>query len=149
MDRADFVHEIEIQVPRGRLHAFLCDLSNYRPLHPLIESVEEIPPSEELPGARRYRVVDRIQVGPLRLRATYIAALEPVGEAEVHGYAWQSPGIRLHTIYSLETIGSGTRLVERVSVEAPRLLRRFVIHQARQSHEHTLDRMKAFLEAKD
>ena len=92
MPATDFVHEIEIRVPPARLHAFLCDLHNYVPLHPLIESIEEIPPMNELPGARRYRVV------------------------------------------------------ERVSIEAPLILRRFVVSQARQSHKETLSKMKAWLE---
>jgi hypothetical protein len=152
MSKADFVLEIEIGVPLAELHAFLCDLENYVPLHPLIESIEEIPPSDELPHAphaRRYRVVDRIPVGPFRLRTQYTAALDPVSEREVHGHAWQSPGIRLHTVYQLEEVASGTRLVERVSVEAPRILRRLVVTQARRSHEETLRKMKAFLEGDD
>ena len=149
MPPADFVHEIEIRVALGKLHAFLCDLENYVPLHPLIESIEEIPTTPELPGARRYRVVDRIPLGPLRLRTAYVAALDPVSECEVHGHAWQSPGIRLHTVYSLEAVedgAAGTRLVERVNVEAPRLLRAFVISQARRSHGETLAKMKKLLE---
>ena len=142
----DFVHEIEICVPRARLHDFLCDLQNYLPLHPLIESIQELSPSEAMPHARRYRVVDRIPFGPFRFRSVYTAALESVTEHEVHGHAWQSPGIRLHTIYALEESSSGTRLVERVTIEAPRILRRFVLRQARQSHAETLAKMKALLE---
>ncbi len=146
MPATDFVHEIEIRVPQARLHAFLCDLHNYVPLHPLIESIEEILPMDALPGARRYRVVDRIRLGPFRFRTVYTAALESATANEVHGHAWQSPGIRLKTIYALETTESGTRLVERVSIEAPFLLRRFVVSQARQSHKETLSKMKAWLE---
>jgi hypothetical protein len=151
MSRSHSAHqielEIEIGIPRARLHAFLCDLENYVPLHPLIESIEELAPSEELPRARRYRVVDRIPLGPFRLRTQYTAALDPVSESEVHGHAWQSPGIRLHTIYELHEIASGTRLVERVAVEAAPIFRRFVIRQARQSHEETLAKMKRLLES--
>jgi hypothetical protein len=145
MAPADFVHEIEIRVGLERLHAFLCDLENYAPLHPLIESIEEIAATPELPGARRYRVVDRIPLGPFRLRTVYIAALDPVSEREVHGHAWQSPGVRLHTVYALEESALGTRLIERVSVEAPRFLA-FVVRQARRSHEETLARMKELFE---
>ena len=147
MPANDFVHEIEIRVPQERLHAFLCDLHNYVPLHPLIESIEEISPTDEMPGARRYRVVDRIPLGPFRLRTVYVAALESVTASEVRGHAWQSPGVRLLTIYALEETESGTRLVERVSIQAPRILRRFVVSRARQSHEETLAKMKALLEA--
>ncbi len=146
MPATDFVHEIEIRVPRAQLHAFLCDLHNYVPLHPLIESIEEVSPTDDMPGARRYRVVDRLPLGPFRLRTVYSAALESVTANEVHGHAWQSPGVRLHTTYSLEETESGTRLIERVSIEAPRILRRFVVSQARQSHKQTLAKMKALLE---
>ena len=149
MALADFVHEIEIHVNRARVQAFLCDLQNYVPLHPLVESIVEIPPADEMPQARRYRVVDRIPLGPFRLRTVYTAALEPVSPHEVHGHAWQSPGIRLHTVYGLEDVASGTRLVERVSVDAPRILRRFVVGQARASHEETLRKMKTLLENVD
>ena len=146
MSSFDFMCEIEIFTPPAQLHAFLCDLHNYVPLHPFIESIEEIPSLPEMPGARRYRVVDKIPVGPFKMRTVYTAALEPVSELEVRGHAWQSPGIRLITSYSLEEIMSGTRLVERVKVSAPRLLRGYVIRQARKSHEETLTKMKALLE---
>jgi len=144
--KSDFVHEIVIHASLARLHAFLCDLHNYVPLHPLIESIQEIPPADEAPDARRYRVVDRIPIGPFRLRTVYTAALQPVGDREVQGHASQSPGVRLHTIYTLEEVPSGTLLVERVSIEAPGILRHFVIVQARKSHEETLAKMKLLLE---
>ncbi len=95
---------------------------------------------------RRYRVVDRISIGPFRLRTVYTAVLQPVSEREVHGHASQAPGVRLHTIYTLEEVTSGTCLVERVSIAAPRILRRFVIAQARKSHEEALAKMKVLLE---
>jgi hypothetical protein len=146
MPEADFEHEIEIGVPRRDLHAFLLDLSHYADLHPLIESIEEIDRSEALPHARRYRVVDRIPIGPFRFRTAYVAALEPVSEYEVQGHAWQSPGIRLTTRYCLEDIEHGTRLIERCSVSAPLLMRRYVIGQARRAHGETLEKMKRLLE---
>jgi hypothetical protein len=147
MSSIDFVHTVDIQVGRARLYDFLCDLQNYRPLHPLIESIEEIAPSEEMPRARRYRVVDRIPVGPFRIRTVYTAVLEPVTENEIHGHAWQVPGIRIHTVYELEEVALGMRLSERVSIKAPRLLHRFVVREARRSHRETLTKMKDHLSA--
>ncbi len=149
MSAADFTHEIVIHVSLARLHAFLCDLQNYVLLHPLIESIQEIAPTDEMPDGRRYRVVDRIPIGPFRLRTVYTAVLRPVSECEVHGHASQAPRVRLHTIYTLDEVASGTRLVERVSVEAPGMLRRFVIAQARKSHEETLAKMKVVLEGSE
>jgi hypothetical protein len=149
MSPADFVLETEMRVSPQRLHDFLCDLRNYVPLHPLIESIEEISAKDDdAPNLRRYRVVDRIPFGPIRLRTVYTASLESVSALEVHGHAYQRPGIRLRTVYTLSEAATGTRLVEHVAVEAPRLLRRFVVAQARRSHEETLARMKTLLESR-
>ncbi|MFO0687280.1 MAG: hypothetical protein U0900_01080 [Myxococcota bacterium] len=165
----DFELEIEIAVPRAVLHAFLCDLEAIAPLHPLIESIRALPPRPELPRARHYRVVDRIPVGPLTLTTVYTAALDPVADDEVHGHAWQSPGVYLHTVYHLEPgasapggAGAGrsagaagaddgpvtTRLREQVALRAPFGLRRFVTRQARDAHRTTLEKMKALLESR-
>ena len=53
MAHADFQHSVEIAVPRATLHAFLCDLENYVPLHPLIESIRPLAatPTARAPSA--------------------------------------------------------------------------------------------------
>jgi hypothetical protein len=146
MAQGEFTHEREIAVPVETLRDFLSDLHNYVRLHPLIESIEDLPPADSLPGARHYRVVDRISMGPFRVRMAYTAALEAVGENTVHGHAWQFPAVRLRTVYALQAAPSGTRLVEHVQVEAPLLLHRFVVEQARHAHAETLTKLKALLE---
>jgi len=146
MSDDDFVLEQDFDVAPSVLRAFLCDLNNYVSLHPLIESIETLAPSDALPRAKRYRVVDRVLLGPFRLRTAYTAALDPVGDNEVHGYAWQFPAIQLQTIYSLAATSFGTHLMERVRVRAPRLLRRFVVEQASRAHAETLSKMRILLE---
>jgi hypothetical protein len=140
-----FTLEEDFDVAPSVLRAFLCDLNNLVALHPLIESIEELKPNEALPQAKHYRVVDRIPMGPFKLRTVYTAALDLVDENEVHGYAWQFPSIELHTVYALTETPLGTHLVERVSVHAPWLLRRFVLEQARRAHAVTLSKMKLLL----
>lgn len=154
-----FELEIEIAVPRAVLHAHLCALENLAPLHPLIESIRALPPRADLPQARHYRVVDQIPVGPFTMRTVYTAALDPVADDEVHGHAWQSPGVYLHTVYRLEPGQSAsgvpsaagttetTRLREQVSLRAPFGLRGFVTWQARNAHWTTLQKMKVLLES--
>jgi hypothetical protein len=139
----------EIDVPLPELHEFLCDLHSYVPLHPFIESIQDLASTPSLPSARVYRVVDRIPLGPFRLKTVYTAALEPVSRSEVHGHAWQSPSIRLHTVYTLSKSDRGTRLVERCHVDARGLMRRFVVSQAKKAHATTLQDMKALLENGD
>ena len=136
----------DIALPLPALHEFLCDLHRYVPLHPFIESIQDLAPIESLPGARVYRVLDRIPLGPFRLKMVYTAALGPVAEDEVHGHAWQDPNIRLHTVYALSKADRGTRLVERCFVDAKGLMRRFVVSQARKAHAKTLADMKVLLE---
>ena len=65
MSSYDFVLEQDIDVSPPVLHAFLCDLNNYIPLHPLIQSIQPLTPRDDLPRAKCYRVVDRIPVGPV------------------------------------------------------------------------------------
>ncbi len=146
MAHAEFEHAIEMAVAPATLHAFLVDLENYVPLHPLIESIRPLPPRPDLPRAKHYRVVDRIPFGPFRLKAVYTAALDPVSPSEVHGLAWQSPGVHLHTRYRIEPEPGGLLLREQVRVEAPWPLLRFVVGQASASHRTTLFEMKALLE---
>jgi len=146
MSPSTFSLEQSIRVPVHTLHDFLCDLHSYLALHPLIESIEDLPPTESLPNARRYRVLDRIPLGPFHIRTTYTAALESVSPNEIHGHAWQFPSVRLHTIYTLHASDDGTRLVERVSIEAPRPMRGFVTRQAGAAHAETLRKMKELLE---
>jgi len=141
-----FSLEQSIRVPVHTLHDFLCDLHNYVALHPLIESIEDLPPTESLPSARRYRVLDRIPLGPVRIRTTYTAALESVSPNEVHGHAWQFPSVRLHTVYTLDASADGTRLLEQVAIEAPWILQSFVTRQAEAAHAETLRKMKVLLE---
>jgi hypothetical protein len=146
MSTPAFRHAIEIAVPRAVLHAFLSELENFASLHPLIESIRALPARADRPRARHYRVVDRIPVGPIRLRTVYTATLDPVAQDEIHGEAWQAPGVHLLSIYRLEDRGASTGLVEEVLVDAPFGLRRFVTRQARDAHRATLEKMKVLLE---
>ena len=141
MAAASFEVEQVIPAEPGAVRDFLCDLHGYRELHPLIESISDLPPSEELPNARRYRVVDVIPLGPFKMRTSYVAALDPVSPGEVHGHAWQKPSVRLHTIYRLAAHDEGTLLREECRIEAPWLLRGFVAQQAAAAHRETLRSM--------
>ncbi len=147
MGARSFQHEIEIAVAPGQLQGFLLDLHNYVALHPLIESIRDLPPTAELPHAKRYEVVDRVPTGPFLMKVVYIAALEEISETEVRGHAWQKPGVHLVTSYQIEPTDPGCRLTEVCQVEAPFFLGGFVTRQASAAHAETLQKMKQHLEA--
>ena len=65
------------------MHTFLVDLRAYVPLHPFIVPIEALPALEALPSASVHRVVERIPLGPLKLKTVYVVALEPRGNGEV------------------------------------------------------------------
>jgi carbon monoxide dehydrogenase subunit G len=144
---AHFRQTLEIRAQPAAVHALLTDLDQLRVLHPLIESVRELPPRAEQPDARRYRVVDQLRLGPLRLRTAYTAELRAISETEIEGRAWQSPAIALHTIYRLAASALGTRLTESTELRAPWLLRSLVRRQAEAAHRGMLEHLKAQLES--
>ncbi len=92
MSTARFQLTLEIRAELTEVHALLADLDRLHVLHPLIETIRKLPSTAERPEARRYSVVDRLKLGPLRLRTEYTAELRVVSATEVEGRAWQSPG---------------------------------------------------------
>lgn len=142
MPEASFELESEIPAKPSEVHAFLSDLEQLRVLHPLIVGIERLPPRPERPAAERFRVTDRFAFGPLRFHTRYTAELESMGPDEIHGRAWQSPGITLEAIYRLEPSGAGTRLREHTRIAGPRLLFGFARRQGEAAHRTTLDNLK-------
>ena len=137
--------QCDIRATASSVHKYLCDLENYIELHPLIESITRIKAVPELPNAHCYRVVDRIQIGPLRFRIVYTAALEALNSTTVRGHACQFPGVHLVTLYEVSTTeaaSSMTCLRESTEVTAPWGLRRLVCNQAARAHAETLKRLQ-------
>ena len=146
MAEATFALDVEIKRSPAEVTDFLANLENFASLHPLIESITKTESTNDDPGPRYYEVVDRIPFGPFSFRTEYRASIERVSDVEVHGNAWQSPGIRVRTVYRMQGSAGGTHLYESVSIEAPRILAGYVARKARDAHAETLARIKSFLE---
>ena len=142
MASAKFQQTLDIPAAPAAVHALLTDLDQLHVLHPLIESIRELPATAERPAARRYQVVDRLKLGPLCLRAEYTAELLALSDTEVEGRAWQKPGIELRTSYRVTACPSGTRLSETTTLFAPWLLRGFVWRQAEAAHRAMLENLR-------
>jgi polyketide cyclase/dehydrase/lipid transport protein len=139
---------IEIQAAPEDVHAFLADLHRHRELHPLIERVDDLPGHPGRPTVRRYRVTDRMRLGPLAFRITYVAEIEPFAPDLILGAAWQSPGIEVRTRYRITpTPAGGTLLHEEVLLKAPLLLVGYAHRQAEAAHRETFAKLKVVLEA--
>ncbi len=148
MAERSFEQAIEIRVAPEVVHAFLADLHRHRDLHPLIERIEDLPRHPGRPTVRRYRVTDRMHLGPLAFRIHYVAELDPFAPDLILAAAWQSPGIEVHTRYRITSSSAGGTLVhEEVLLKAPLLLVGYAHRQAEAAHRETFVRLKVLLEA--
>ena len=142
----NFQHEIDVEAPPPAVTAFLVDLHNHRALHPLIETITDLPRPEARPTVRAYEIVDRVPMGPLRVRVTYRAEVEQVAADRIVAEAFQRPRVHLRTEYTVLATDSGSRSIEHVTVTAPFGLTRFVTAQAEKAHAATMARLPAQLQ---
>jgi hypothetical protein len=121
------------------VRGFYVDLDNIKLVHPLVVSVRTVDRRETPDGyVQIYRVVDRIPVGPVRLRTNYVARLYVPVTGDVLTEARQFPGVRLSGTVSFEPITAGTRVVERIRIEAPRPLASMTVDKAVEAHTEML-----------
>ncbi|MFI5276784.1 MAG: SRPBCC family protein [Ktedonobacterales bacterium] len=153
MAQTSFEQSITVAAPVERVRAALATLTAHDRLHPLIVSVQALPGGAADGSAlSRYRIVDRVRMGPLTLRVTYRAEIAVDAAGAVVSDAYQSPGVHLHVVARLTALPPTagvpqTRVDETVTVEAPRLLLGYVGAQARQSHRALYANLKAWLES--
>jgi Polyketide cyclase / dehydrase and lipid transport len=121
------------------VRAFYADLDNLTLVHPLVVSVRTVDKSATADGYEQtYQVTDRIPVGPLRLRATYAAHLQVPSTGAISTDARQFPRVRLRGTVSFTPTGSGTRITERIGIEAPRPLLGLTVRKAVEAHTEML-----------
>jgi hypothetical protein len=118
---------------------FYVDLHNIRHVHPLVVDVRVIDRQERPDGyVQTYRVRDRIPLGPVTMPITYTARLDVPRHGDVHTEARQFPGVRLVGVVSFDQVEGGTRVTERLRIEAPRPLAAMTVRQAVAAHVEML-----------
>jgi len=118
---------------------FYVDLNNIRLVHPLVVSVRSVARTDTADGyVQTWHVVDRIPLGPLTLRTKYSARLHVPVEGAALAEARQLPLVRLHTVVTFDAIDGGTRVVETMRIQAPRLLARVTVREAVNAHRAML-----------
>ena len=74
--RAERTVTEEIPAPPNEVRGFYVDLDNIKRVHPLVVAVRTTDRRQTADGyVQTYRVQDRIPMGPLRLRISYVAHL--------------------------------------------------------------------------
>jgi hypothetical protein len=125
----------EIPAAPDQVRDFYVDLDNIKVVHPLVVSVRSVSRSETEDGYQQtYRVRDRIPLGMLAIRVSYLARLWVPRHGDVITEARQFPRVRLGGTVTFEPIGSGTRLTERLRIAAPRPLAAMTRREAVNAH---------------
>lgn len=145
---ADRTLSEHVPAPPDAVRDFYVDLDNIRLVHPLIVSVETVSRNQTPDGYRQtYRVVDRIPLGPFMIRTSYQARLWVPVSGDVLTEADQSPGVRLRGTVSFEPVDGGTRVTERISIAAPRLLAGVTIREGVRAHVKMLAGIRTHFES--
>lgn len=133
--RAERVLSEDVPAPPDEVRAFYVDLDNIKTVHPLVVSVRATTRTELADGyCQSYRVKDRIPFGPLTLPTSYSAHLRVASVGPVITEARQFPRVRLYGVVSFEPDGAGTRVVERLTIHAPRPLHEITTREAVKAH---------------
>ena len=129
----------EIPAPHDEVRDFYVDLDNIKRVHPLLVAVRATHRQQTADGyVQTYRVQDRIPMGPLHLRISYVARLHVPNAGDVTAEALQFPRVRLRTTGTFEPIAAGTRITEHMRIEAPRALAAMTIREAVKAHTEML-----------
>ena len=145
--RAERTVSEEIPAPPDAVRDFYVDLDNIKRVHPLVVAVRATDRQETADGyAQTYRVQDRIPLGPLYLRISYVARLHVPNVGDVTTEAYQFPRVRLRTTVKFEPIDGGTRLTEHMHIEAPRALAAMTVRETVEAHTAMLAGMRRCFE---
>jgi hypothetical protein len=137
----------EITAAPDDVRAFYVELDNIKLVHPLVVSVRTTTRSHTADGyVQTYRVRDRIPLRLFTLRTTYSARLYVPAVGDVIAEARQFPGVRLHSKVTFEQIERGTRVVERMRVDAPRPLATLTMREAVKAHTAMLSGIRRLFE---
>ena len=137
----------EIPAPHDEVRDFYVDLDNIKRVHPLVVAVRATHRQRTADGyVQSYRVQDRIPLGPLHLRISYVARLHVPNAGDVTADARQFPRVRLRTKVTFEPIDVGTRVTEHMCIDAPRPLAALTVREAVKAHTAMLAGMRRCFE---
>ena len=147
MARAERTVTEEIPAPPDEVRDFYVNLDNIKQVHPLVVAVRTTDRRQTADGYEQtYRVQDRIPMGPLRLRISYVARLHVPNTGDVTAESHQFPRVRLHTTVTFQPIAAGTRVTEHMRIEAPRALAGMTTREAVNAHTAMLAGIRQIFE---
>lgn len=145
MRTGSWSYDIDARATADEAMALLSDITRQGELHPLITDVEERPPVD---GAlRSYAITDRLQLGPVPFRITYLADTLSISDSEVVTVARQRPRTTIRNRTTVTPTDGGVHVHVEVELRAPSLLFGFAFRQGRAAHLQLAGRIRTALEA--
>lgn len=125
----------EVPAPPEQVRAFYVDLDHISQVHPLVQWVRSTSRVDLADGYRQdYQVRDRIPMGPFALPITYRARLVVPTAGPITAQARQFPQVKLDSQVDFAPTEAGTRLIEELTIAAPRPLLALTVGQAVAAH---------------
>lgn len=129
----------DVPATPDEVRAFYCDLRNITRVHPLVESVQIVERDETADSyTQTYRVRDHIPLGRFTMAITYTARIHVPTHGDVLTEARRAPRVRLHGKVSFEPADGGTRVTEKLKIEAPRPLVAVTARETVKAHTEML-----------
>lgn len=149
MSRAAFDLAVYIAAEPAAVRQALVDLDGYPRIHPLVTRVDRLPAPTSSADSRmdRYRVHDRMKVGPLSVSFAYRVDIAITEVGDIISDTYRFPGIRLHHVTTCRPEKEGALVYEHVDIMAPRPLVATVRRNGLQAHRIMFGRLKAVLES--
>lgn len=134
-----------VPAPPTTVRDFYVDLDNLKQLHPFLVDVEKTQRTTLPAGGYRqsYRVRERIPLGPTAITIRFSAELTVPADGPVTSVSRQFPRIVLNSTMSFDADGPGTRVVEHLTIAAPRPLAAFTVREGVEAHVKMLAGIRA------
>jgi Polyketide cyclase / dehydrase and lipid transport len=125
----------EVPAAPDAVRNFYTDLNNMTLVHPLVVAVRSTARCDNADGyTQSYRVRDRIPLGPFTIPTVYSVRLRVPRAGDVISQARQFPRVRLTGTVTFEPVEGGTRVIERLRIQAPRPLAGVTVREAVKAH---------------
>ncbi|MGV0782910.1 SRPBCC family protein [Mycolicibacterium sp. XJ775] len=125
----------EVPAPPEQVRAFYVDLDHISQVHPLVQWVRSTSRVDLADGYQQdYQVRDRIPMGPFALPITYRARLVVPTAGPITAQARQFPQVKLDSQVDFAPTEAGTRIIEELTIAAPRPLLALTVGQAVAAH---------------
>jgi hypothetical protein len=134
-------------VPPDFAFQFLLEMNNHRHLHPFFVQAQRVGSGKDEAGQdyQDFIITERPGFMGIRYTITFPTRQIITGPRQFTSQVRAALGTRLTNVMRCQPEGTGTRITESVTVQAPWLTIGYVTRQALKAHQATFDRLPAVL----